>query len=101
FHLEFVAKYGTPDRPTLKSCYEDMVRINKRNIEEGKLIRQLADLDSLAFAKRGESESLGQTGGLRRDRGFRYVKILMEKVSGVCRGSRRTQPRYDACWRSH
>ncbi|MGO4441185.1 hypothetical protein, partial [Rhizobium sp. RAF56] len=51
-----------------------------------KVIRQLADLDSLAFPKRGESESLGQTGGLRCDRGFRYVKILMEKVSGVCRG---------------
>src|SRR6478752_5925543 len=65
------------------------------------LIRQLADLDSLAFPKRGESESLGQTGGLRCDRGFRYVKILMEKVSGVCRGSRRMPAKYDACWRSH
>ncbi len=62
------------------------------------LIRSLADFDSLAFPKRGESESLSQTGGLPCDQGFRYVKILMVNVSGVWRGRRRMQARYDACW---
>ena len=46
------------------------------------LIRILADFDSLAFPNGGESESLSQTGGLRCDQGFRYVKILMVNVSG-------------------
>ena len=64
------------------------------------LIRRLADFDSLAFPKRGESESLSQTGGLRCDQGFHYVPILMEKVFGGGRGGRRTQPRHDVCWRS-
>ena len=45
-----------------------------------RVIRYLADLDSLTFPKGNESESLVQAGGLRCDQGFRYGRILMETV---------------------
>ncbi len=65
-----------------------------------RLIRRLADLDSLAFPKCGESESLVQTGGLRCDQGFHYAKILMEKVCGGWRGRRKMPFKRAVCWHS-
>ncbi|WP_405048515.1 glycosyltransferase, partial [Rhizobium rhizogenes] len=64
------------------------------------IIRRLADLDSLAFPKRGESESLVQTGGLRCDQGFYYGRILMETICGGWRGRRRMPLRRAVCWHS-
>ena len=72
----------------------------ERLMRDNALIRRMADPDSLAFPKRSKSESLAQTGGLRCDQGFHYVRVLMETVFGGWRGRRRTQPRRDACWHS-
>ncbi|NSZ20282.1 IS66-like element accessory protein TnpA [Agrobacterium vitis] len=84
-----------PDTPPTPALIEISLRNGRclRVPADIELIRRLADVDSLGFPNRGESESLGQTGGLRCDQGFRCVKILMETISGGWRGRRRTRPR--------
>ena len=50
------------------------------------LIRRLTNLDSLVFPKRGESESLVRTEGVRCGRGFLCGKFLMEKAGAADEG---------------
>ncbi|SCX34121.1 hypothetical protein DSM25559_4385 [Agrobacterium rosae] len=60
-------------------------RVDQR-IDGIELIRSRPNFDSLAIPKCGDSHSPKQE--LRCDQGFRYVKILMVKVSGALRGRR-------------